>query len=105
MHYSVYIRLTFRASFLATVTSSSAYCSVPKVLVVDNAELTLYRSNSTLEFELAAGSTANNINVTVAAEINAYGLGTPFKLAGSTFATVVGLPSGSVAPATVPAPL
>lgn len=57
------------------VTSSTAYCSTPKVLVVDNAALTLYRENRTLEFELAAGSVAENVNVTIAAEINAYGLG------------------------------
>ncbi|CAO1623027.1 unnamed protein product [Sympodiomycopsis kandeliae] len=56
-------------------TSSVAYCSTPEVLYVQNAGLTFYRSNSTLEFELAAGSVADNVNVSIAAEVNAYGLG------------------------------
>lgn len=58
-----------------TATSSVAYCAPPKVLIVNNAALTLYPQNKTVEFELDAGSTANDVNVTVAIHVDAYGLG------------------------------
>lgn len=53
-------------------TSSSAYCAVPQVLVVENVELTLYPDNSTIEFELAAASLNNDVNATISASVDAY---------------------------------
>ena len=52
-----------------------AYCALPNVLVVSDAALTLYPGNETVEFQLAAGSVASDVNVTVGVSVNAYGLG------------------------------
>jgi hypothetical protein len=56
-------------------TSSVAYCSPPIALIVSKLDLHFYPGNQTLEFDLTAASIQNNLNVSIALNINAYGLG------------------------------
>lgn len=60
---------------LSTDTSSVAYCSPPIAILVSDFDVTYYPSNSTLEFDLSAASIQDNLNVSVALSVNAYGIG------------------------------
>lgn len=56
-------------------TSSVAYCSPPIAILVTDLSLHFYPENSTLEFDLSAASIQDNLNVSIALSVNAYGLG------------------------------
>lgn len=56
-------------------TSSVAYCSPPIAILVTDLSLHFYPQNSTLEFDLSAASIQDNLNVSIALSVNAYGLG------------------------------
>ncbi|PWN31490.1 TRP-domain-containing protein [Meira miltonrushii] len=56
-------------------TSSVAYCSPPIAILVTDLSLRFYPENSTLEFDLSAASIQDNLNVSIALSVNAYGLG------------------------------
>jgi hypothetical protein len=56
-------------------TSSVAYCSAPIAILVTDLSLRFYPGNSTLEFDLSAASIQDNLNVSIALSVNAYGLG------------------------------
>jgi hypothetical protein len=61
--------------FATTDTNSVAYCSAPFALLVSDLRLHFYPGNKTLEFDLTAASVQNDLNVSIALNINAYGLG------------------------------
>lgn len=71
-----YLSLTCHCfSCLCTVTSSVAYCSPPIAILVTDLNLTYFPGNSTLEFDLSAASTQDDLNVSIALSVNAYGIG------------------------------
>lgn len=57
------------------VTSSVAYCSAPFAILVSDLRLHFFPDNQTLEFDLTAASVQDNLNVSLAININAYDLG------------------------------
>ncbi|PWN46226.1 TRP-domain-containing protein, partial [Ceraceosorus guamensis] len=56
-------------------TSSVAYCSDPIAILVTDLQLSFFPDNRTLEFSIAAASTQDDLNVSIALTVNAYGLG------------------------------
>ncbi|CEH16400.1 hypothetical protein CBOM_06251 [Ceraceosorus bombacis] len=56
-------------------TSSVAYCSDPIAILVTDLQLSFFPDNRTLEFNIAAASTQDDLNVSIALTVNAYGLG------------------------------
>lgn len=56
-------------------TSSVAYCSPPIAILVSDLSLHFFPGNSTLQFDLSAASIQDNLNVSIALSVNAYGLG------------------------------
>ncbi|KAE8211451.1 hypothetical protein CF327_g4801 [Tilletia walkeri] len=56
-------------------TSSVAYCAPPELILISSFDLRFFRENSTLEFDIAAASVANNVSARAAVSVNAFGLG------------------------------
>ncbi|UZJ56315.1 hypothetical protein CBS101457_005635 [Exobasidium rhododendri] len=55
-------------------TNSVAYCSAPIAILVTDLSIHFYPTNNTLEFSLSAESIQENLNVSVALNIDAYGI-------------------------------